>query len=368
MPQATLLIKPISNICNMRCHYCFYSDVSKHRDVASYGAMSRQTGEALVRKALNYADGFCSFGFQGGEPTLAGIDFFKSIVKMQHEFNHNNIKIYNSIQTNGYRLGSEWAEFFLENNFLAGLSLDGIKEVHDAYRPGADGLGTFEHVLETAEMFAEYNVDFNIICVVNKQVASRPKEIYSALKKYKYLQFIPCLDDFGAAESVYSPDAATYAEFLKVTFDEYYKDYMSGNYVSVRNFDNYLSILLGNPPEQCGMSGVCTCYFLVEADGSVYPCDFYVLDEWKIGNVNENSFTRMAKSPAAREFVEISRQVHADCRVCEWRGLCRGGCRRYREPYENGVLSKNSLCGAYSEFFRYAYEKMQKIVTNIGAR
>ena len=368
MPQATLLIKPVSNTCNMRCRYCFYADVSKHREIASFGMMNRQTCDALVRKALNYADDYCSFGFQGGEPTLAGLDFYKNIVKLQHEYNHNNVKIYNSIQTNGYKIDKEWAEFFAENNFLAGLSLDGIKETHEPYRPAADGLGTYEHVLETAELFTESGVDFNIICVVNNDVASHPKEIYSALKKYKYLQFIPCLDDFGEQGQKYSPDVANYASFLKNTFDEYYYDYIHGDYVSIRNFDNYLSILLGNPPEQCGMSGVCTCYFLVEADGSVYPCDFYVLDEWRIGNVNEHSFTRMAKSPPAKEFINISRQVNADCRVCEWRGLCRGGCRRYREPYAGGILPKNALCEAYIGFFEYAYDKMQEIVTNIRSR
>ncbi|MCL2059833.1 MAG: anaerobic sulfatase maturase [Oscillospiraceae bacterium] len=366
MPQMTLLIKPVSDACNMRCRYCFYADVAKRRGIAASGAMTPQTREALVRKALNFAEGYCSFGFQGGEPTLAGLEFFDEFVALEREYNHNNVQISNSIQTNGYGLGREWAEFFSRNKFLVGLSMDGTKNAHDSYRVGADGLGTFDAVVATAELFAEYNVDFNILCVVNDEVASRPGQVYAALRKYKFLQFIPCIDDFDATSPPeHSLAPAKYAKFLKSTFDSYYSDFMRGEYVSIRNFDNYLGILLGNPPEQCGMSGVCTCYFLVEADGNVYPCDFYVLEKWKIGNVGENSFARMIKSETAMEFVDTSRHVHEECRPCEWRGLCRGGCRRYREPLVDGVLSKNKLCAAYAEFFSYAYERMQQMATKL---
>ena len=366
MPFATFLIKPVSNSCNMRCRYCFYADVSKHRSVASYGVMTPQTCEATVRKALSYADEFCSFGFQGGEPTLAGLDFFKSFVRLQREYNYRNLRISNAIQTNGYKLGEDWAEFFAKNKFLAGLSLDGAQDAHDSFRTGPDGLGTYDSVAKTAEIFQKYNVDFNILCVVNSLVASRPKETYAALKKYGYLQFIPCIDDFGSdAQSPFSLGADAYAHFLKTTFDCYYSDYIRGDYVSVRNFDNYINILRGYQPEQCGMSGFCTCYFLVEADGGVYPCDFYVLDEWKLGNINEQSLMRMIKSAAAKEFVEISFQVHDECAQCKWNALCRGGCRRYREPALGGVLPLNKYCRAYKDFFAHALDRMQAIAKSL---
>ena len=369
MPPATMLIKPVSNSCNMRCAYCFYADVSKHREKASYGVMTSATCETLVRKALSYADNFCSFGFQGGEPTLAGLDFYKNLVELQHGYNHKNITVNNNIQTNGYKLGREWAEFFARNRFLVGLSLDGTKRVHDSYRTGAGGLGSYDGVIETAEMFAECGVEFNILCVVNNAVAANAADVYAALKKYKFLQFIPCLDEFGAeAPSPYSLDPPLYAKFLNVVFDAYYKDFMRGEYVSVRNFDNYVGMLLGNPPEQCGMSGVCTSYLLVEADGSVFPCDFYVLDEWKIGNINEHSLVRMMKSAVATQFVDVSMQMHENCVQCRWRGLCRGGCRRYREPVVGGVLSKNKLCGAFKEFFSHSYDKMVKMAENLRMR
>jgi uncharacterized protein len=353
----------------MRCAYCFYADVSKRRGMASYGFMTPHTCETLVQKALNYADGVCTFGFQGGEPTLAGLDFYVSLIKYQREYNLKNVRINNSIQTNGYRLGKEWAEFFAEHNFLVGLSIDGTKTAHDGYRADAAGRGTYDAAVETAELLDAHSVEFNILCVVNNAVASNAGDVYDSLRKYKYLQFIPCIDDFGAeSDSVYSLEPAAYAHFLNTAFDAYYRDFMRGDYVSVRNFDNYIGLLLGNPPEQCGMSGVCSCYFLVEADGSVFPCDFYVLDAWKIGNVNENSFARMLRSGAAKEFVGVSEQVHADCRACDWRGLCRGGCRRYREPAIDGVLQKNKLCPAYLDFFGRSYEKMVKIAEKLRRR
>jgi len=366
MPHATLLIKPVSDNCNMRCRYCFYNDVAKHRDVPSYGVMKPETLDALVRKALSFADGSCSFGFQGGEPTLAGLDFFKETVRLQLEYNYGNIPIANSIQTNGYRLGPEWAEFFRENNFLVGLSIDGVKHAHDSFRLGPDGAGTYERAMETAEMFVRQGVEFNILCVINNVVASYPVETYNALKKYKYLQFIPCLEGFDSlGPSPFTLDNDMYAGFLNATFGCYYADFMRGAYVSVRNFDNYVNILAGRPPEQCGMNGVCSCYFLIEADGSVYPCDFYVLDEWRIGNVNVNSFAKMIKNDAARRFIEVSHQIHEDCAACGWYGICRGGCRRYREPALGGVLAKNRHCGAFIDFFSHSFDKMMKMVEKL---
>jgi uncharacterized protein len=374
----------------MRCAYCFYADVARRREVASYGRMTPETCEALIRKAFFYAaDGAsCTFGFQGGEPTLAGLDYYKGFVMLQRAYNRANIGVNYTIQTNGYKLGAEWAHFFAENNFLVGLSIDGIKSVHDAYRRGADGGGTYGAVLETAEILSEFNVNFNILCVVNDAVASRPGEVYAALRKYKFLQFIPCLDDI---QSPYKTDAAApsaqiprpsltpdkYAGFLKTVFDMYYQDYMRGEFTSIRVFDNYVNMLLGYPPEQCGMNGFCNCYFLVEADGSVYPCDFYVLDEWRLGNVNETSLARMMKSETAARFVAMSRDQNPDCLRCEWRCLCNGGCRRYREQtgataaYDINTVSgeravsrglgKNILCGAYKDFFDYAYDKLKQI-------
>ena len=367
MPPLSLLIKPASGLCNMRCRYCFYADVSKHRTEASFGIMTPDTLETLVRKALGYAEGTCIFGFQGGEPTLAGLDFFKHLISLQRKYNSNRLKILNNIQTNGLRLKPSWAEFFALNNFLVGLSLDGSKPIHDMFRKDSNGGGTYDEVQKTAALFSRSKIEYNILCVVNNAIASAPREVYSTLRKHKFLQFIPCLDGFSSsAREPYSLSTENYANFMKVTFDKYYKDFTNGEYVSIRNFDNYVNIIKGRRPEQCGMNGKCSVYFLIEADGSVYPCDFYVFDEWSLGNVNNMSFPKMAKSATAQEFVDISKPIHPKCAVCKWFGLCHGGCRRYREPLIDNKPSLNILCEANKAFFEYAYDRMCKMAAKVN--
>ena len=365
MPPISMLIKPVSGLCNMRCKYCFYADVIENREVKSYGRMSLETLETLTRKALEFADGSCTFGFQGGEPTLAGLDFYKKLMELQRKYNVKNVRILNSIQTNGYAMDAEFARFLGQNKFLVGLSVDGTQAIHDSLRVDAAGKGTFERISRTAKLFDAHRVEYNILCVVNNLVASEPDKVYGALRRYRYLQFIPCIDNFDMEKKDFSLDADKYASFLKKTFDRYYRDFMSGNYISVRNFDNYISILMGRPPENCAMNGVCNCYFLVEGDGGVYPCDFYVLDEWQLGNVNTDSFARMLKSDAAHRFVEVSKFPDPACGGCRWRYLCRGGCRRDREPMVDGHMSLNKYCSAYKDFFAYSRGRMEEIAKRV---
>lgn len=367
MPPLNLLIKPASSLCNMRCKYCFYGDVSERRSFDSFGMMSENTLETLVKRAFEYADDRLCFAFQGGEPTLAGIDFYRKLIDLEKQYNTKNIAVSNSIQTNGYLIDDEWAEFFAKNGFLVGLSLDGTKEAHDSIRIDAAGKGTFDRVSAAAAVLEKHHVEFNILCVVNNFVARYPKKVYENLKKYRYLQFIACLDPFDGEKQIYSLKEDRYASFLKQTFDLYYRDIMSGNYVSIRNFDNYINILMGKHPESCAMSGFCTCYGVVEGDGSVYPCDFYVLDQWKLGNVNQNSIEEMLSSTTAKHFVEASLQVSQSCRACRYYPLCRGGCRRDREPFEGDMPPLNRHCKAYREFFEYSIDRMLEIAKALGA-
>lgn len=360
MPPLNLLIKPASSLCNMSCKYCFYKDVSSHREHRSYGIMTDGTLETVVRRTFEYADGFAGFAFQGGEPTLAGLDFYKKLISYQNKYNKNNIKVINSIQTNGYLLDEKWAGFFAENGFLVGLSLDGIKEAHDALRIDADGRGTYGTVIKAADTLKKHNVRFNILCVVSELVARHPKKVYESLKKYKYVQFIPCLDPFDGQKSRFSLSDIRYAEFLKQTFELYYNDITHGYDISVRNFDNYIGILAGHSPESCDLNGHCTCGPVIEADGSVYPCDFYVLDEWKIGNVCDDGFDKIIKSDAANRFVSGSYEIDNTCKACRYYKLCRGGCRRDREPFP----SLNRHCKAYKEFFENKIGKMLDLARN----
>ncbi len=329
------------------------------------GMMSLDTLETVVKKAFEYASDYIGFSFQGGEPTLVGLDFYRTLITLQHKYNTKNIKVSNSIQTNGYIIDDEWASFFAENHFLVGISLDGTKEAHDSIRVDAEGKGTFDRVIRAADILQKNGAEFNILCVVNNFVARHPKQVYNQLKKYKYIQFIACLDPLDGEKTRFSLSEERYASFLKQTFTLYYEDFIRGDYVSIRNFDNYVSILLGRHPESCAMNGFCTCYCVVEGDGSVYPCDFYVLDVWKIGNVRENGFSEMIGSEKAKEFVYKSLFVRDECKNCRYYKLCRGGCRREREPFADGLPSLNRHCKTHKEFFDSSIERMLEMATRI---
>lgn len=365
MPSLSLLIKPSSGNCNVRCKYCFYHDEQENRDTFSYGFMSEETLEVLVKKALQYADRECSFGFQGGEPTLRGLDFFRKVVALQKKYNVHGTRISNAIQTNGLLLDQEWADFLHENHFLVGLSLDGDKALHDANRLDPAGKGTYSRVMHAAQLLTAHKVDFNILTVITGKTADSIGRIYNFYRRsgLLYQQYIPCLDPLGEARggTPYALTPEKYAKFLKTLFDLWYRDVQSGKFIYIRYFENLMGILLGQRPESCGMTGSCMIQNIVEADGSIYPCDFYCLDEWKLGNILEDDFPALMQSQKAREFVEVSLHKPAGCAACQWYNLCRGGCRRDWEPMAAGQAPENYFCSAYQEFFTYAAPRMREM-------
>ena len=362
MPNLTVLIKPVSSSCNMRCKYCFYADVSQKRQHTSLGKMSEETLDNLVRRAMRYAVGSVTFLFQGGEPTLAGLEFFQKLVYYQISYNSRKIAVHNAIQTNGYFLDDALLDFLAQEHFLVGVSFDGTPLIHDRMRITPAGQGTSAAIENTIQRLRQKDIEFNILCVVNRYVAQHPKECFQYLRQYNYIQYIACLDDFDGTVTDYSLTASDYTAFLKETFDLYYQAFCEGKFVSIRNFDNYLGILAGSEPENCAMCGRCAKYYLIEADGGVYPCDFYVLDEWKMGNINDSSFFKLSKSPVAAEFTEVSLHIDQACKKCQWYYLCRGGCRRDREPVIAGIPNLNKWCSCYQELFAYALPRMQEMV------
>ncbi len=361
MNPVTLLIKPASSLCNLRCKYCFYHDVAQKRMSESYGMMSYETLEIMVRKVFQYASGYATFGFQGGEPTLIGLSFFEKLIELQKKYNTRGIKVYNTIQTNGTNLNVKWAEFLHNNNFLVGISIDGSPDIHDRFRVMPGGKGSFDKVISAVKLLEKYKVEYNALCVVNNVVAENATKVYRFFKsnKIQYLQFIPCLNPLGDehANYEYTLSDLNYLNFLKITFDKWYDDWKSNTPISIRTFDNYVSMIAGYPPESCGMSGICNCYFLVEADGSTYPCDFYVLDRYRLGNIRDDSFDDMITSDIAYDFIDESKKLPDKCKTCKWYKMCRGGCKRNRDP-ETG---ENLYCNAYYNFFEYAYPRMEEI-------
>ena len=355
MPPINILIKPASSACNMACKYCFYRDVAEHREQAFEGMLSLQKMERVIRAGMEYADHSCSFAFQGGEPTLAGLDFYRGVVELEKKYARSGVEIHNAIQTNGMLIDEEWAAFLAENRFLVGLSLDGPAELHNLNRLDTVGEGTFNRVMRTARLMEKHRVEFNILCVVTGRNARSVEKIYRFYRRqgFRWLQFIPCLDSLEQqrGEEKYHLSAENYGDFLIRLFDLWYEDLQRGEYISVRHLDNWLSILLGGQPEACSMTGQCAVQFVVEGDGGVYPCDFYVLDEWRMGTVGESSFAEMQRGEVAARFIQASLRVPNKCRRCRWYGLCRNGCRRNRMTLLAGEVDRNCYCEAYQRFF-----------------
>lgn len=359
MPPLSILIKPVSGSCNMKCSYCFYTDEIQNREIACTGKMTPDIMHALIDKVFNWCDSECTFAFQGGEPTLAGIDFyeaFSSYVNLHS--NPNHIQIHYAFQTNGLLIDDAWASWFAKNHVLVGISLDGPKNIHDKYRKDHFGQGTFDRVMSSIKVLKKYNVDYNILCVVHAASAYKARKIYEFYRKndMNYHQYIECLDPLEAERGhfEYSLTPNRYEAFLKDLFDAWYEDMISGHYVYNRYFENLMMILLGQGPESCNMRGFCGPQWVIEADGSTYPCDFYVLDEWRLGNILTDSFENMEKIRHESGFIEKSKPIPDECRSCKWLMLCRNGCRRNRGFNGMDVNGKNYFCSAYKNFLEYA--------------
>lgn len=351
MPPVHLMLKPASAGCNLRCRYCFYADEAASRAVGVRGVMTRETAALAARRALEHAEGSCTFAFQGGEPTLAGLEFFERFVEDAKAANTRGVRVAYAFQTNGVALDDRWAAFFAKNNFLVGVSLDGTAAVHDALRPAPGGNPSHAVVLENLRRLRRFGVACNVLTVVTKQLARNVRETYELFGRedLRYQQYIPCMDPLGEAHGAhdYSLTPREYGKFLHRLFCLWKADLDRGRYVSIRHFDNWMGILLGNPPESCNMRGVCSVQYVAEADGSVYPCDFYCLDEWKLGDVRTDSFADLDARREALGFLARSVPVPDECRRCPWYALCRNGCPRDREGAEN----RNIYCAAHREFF-----------------
>lgn len=404
MPAASILIKPASANCNIDCKYCFYKCLSSNREEYSKGFMSEETLEQLIIQAIDYAEGYVAFAFQGGEPTLAGLDFFRKAVELQKKHNTKNLTIENTIQTNGMLMDEEWAKFLAKNHFLVGLSLDGPKKIHDRFRTDVSGNPTFEKVMGTMKLFEQYGVEYNILSVITSESADKASYLYKFYKRnhFRYIQLIPCMDEHvrtvsdkaednmvqsetanagrvpdvskvqnankvqnaGVASNCgnnignqYAVSPTQYGKFLCELFDLWYEDFCKGEKMDIRMFSNLAQMAAGYPAEECGMCGHCTCYFVVEGDGSVYPCDFYCMDQWKLGTVKD-SFKNLIQSQKVKDFIEPSLVVSEKCKKCPYFSLCRGGCRRWREAAED-TLAINYLCPAYEMLFAHTWQRIQ---------
>ena len=366
MKQLNFLIKPSSSLCNMQCRYCFYADISDKRMVKSYGLMSVETAECLISSAFSAIDpgGEITFAFQGGEPTLVGLSFYKTFIKLEKKHEKPGVTVHHMIQTNGYSINEDWAAFFFKHNFLVGLSIDGTRAIHNLYRIDSFGSGTWKNAANSLQLLQKNHVDVNLLCVVTKQCARNPQKVYHTLKKLGagYLQFIPCLDplDIPRGEDAFSLTPEAYSNFLCGLFDAWYLDWKVGQYTSIRLFDDYVHILMRQPSSSCTTSVQCGHYLVVEGDGGLYPCDFYVLDNWFLGNIRDVDLAQIDQCKLVQDFLEESRHHPNDCKSCQWYFVCCGGCKR--DWYMQNGIQKNYYCSSFQKFFAYYHSRLHEIV------
>jgi len=361
MPPLNLLIKPASSKCNLNCKYCFYHNISENRLVKDHGKMSKHVLENLIKKSFEYAEFYIYFAFQGGEPTLAGIEYFYQFHEYVEYYNIKKIQVSYSLQTNATLLDQGWVELFKKYNYLIGVSLDGMEDIHDCFRKDWDQKGSFQDVMSSIKILQQNKVDFNILTVITKKTVENIDNIYDFFQKqdFKYLQFIPCMDKIDEKiDYEYHLSSDLYAIFLKKLFLRYKKDLINKNYMSIRYFDNLVRMMLGRNPESCAMVGKCSITPTIESDGSVYPCDFYVLDQYKLGNILNISFDEVFNHQIVYDFVQDSLILHDKCKSCKYLSICRGGgCKKYRDSSH----MRNYFCDAYYQFFELNYKELLDI-------
>jgi len=363
---SSLLIKPASALCNLDCAYCFYLD----RETDPYATlaartMSTDTLERLVDSYLFYSYPNSVFAFQGGEPTLAGPAFFERLVEFQKQYGRNGQNVSNSLQTNGILIDDRWCRLFREYNWLIGISIDGPREVHDLYRVNRGGEGTWNRVMAAIDCLKKNQVEFNVLCVISRANVDRPLEIYRFFRSLgvEYLQYIQ-LSEFDAAGQPlpFTITAGQYGKFLRETFDLWWPERRK---VRIRGFDNIAEALAGQPPGNCTMHENCHSYAVVEYNGDVYPCDFFVEEAWKLGNIHLDSWAEIARRRRRYEFAAKKAIPHPACQDCDYRTLCHGGCPKHRHDPRRKFEDLDYFCETYRMIFGKAVEPLRREVERL---
>ncbi len=367
----SVLVKPAGADCNMACEYCFYLEKGELYPKRKVHRMSIPVLEELVRQVMQNGEAMVSFNWQGGEPTLMGLDFYKKAVGFEQKYGVQGQSVGNGFQTNGILINEEWCEFFKGYSFLVGLSLDGPEHVHDRYRRDRGGRPTWKRVMKAAELMGRYGVAYNILAVVNDYSADFAKETYSFLTKEalpegqqeKFLQFIPIVERDAASGrgASFSVSGEAFGKFLCEIFDCWLADFRDGwSTVSVRFFDTVFHSYLGLEAPECTSMKECGCYVVVEHSGDVYSCDFFVEPRWKLGNVLKDNLVDLLNSPRQQEFGRMKATLPPPCLDCRWVDTCHGGCTkdRIRDPADRGLCH---FCSSYKMFFEHADEQFRRL-------
>jgi uncharacterized protein len=373
------MAKPSGPDCNLACKYCFYLE----KDVLFNGPkMHNMSDEVLEEYVRQYCESQNTpeivFAFQGGEPTLQGIEFFKKVVQLQKKYASGR-PVQNALQTNGFLIDNEWCKFLAKENFLVGLSLDGPRHIHDKFRVDRGGKPTFDRVMKTLKLMKAHRVEFNTLTCVTKQSAPHALEIYNFLKKTgsTFLQFIPIVErkpnrealelglklavpSFLAEEDTddrvmpWTVPAAAYGKFLTEIFDEWVRRDVGTTFVQI--FDVALNAWMGMPPPLCIFAETCGDAMIIEHNGDIYSCDHFVYPENRLGNIMETPMGEMAHSPQQEKFGNDKRDKLPDyCRKqCPFYFMCHGACPKHRFiSTPGGEPNLSWLCEGYKAFFSH---------------
>ncbi|MEX9253776.1 anaerobic sulfatase maturase [Pseudenterobacter timonensis] len=338
------MAKPASSRCNLKCRYCFYLDKPENKP------MDDATLEAFIRQQIAAQPGpEVHFAWQGGEPTLCGIDFYRRAVALQQRYGQGK-RIHNAFQTNGVLINDEWCRFFRDNGWLVGISLDGPPELHDTFRVNRRGNPTHHKVMAAIERLCACQVPFNLLTVVNQLNSQQPEKMYRYLRARgtPFLQFIPLVEQDNPA----SVTDQQWGDFLNRVFDIWVKEDIGRVFVQL--FDSTLGVWCGYPSQMCSLAETCGHAFALEANGDLYQCDHFVYPAYRLGNIHQTPLTAMNHSEAARAFSQHKRATLSEaCRNCAARRLCNGDCPKHRRE------GKSVLCDGYRAFFRHSAPHMR---------
>ena len=389
-----LLAKPTGAVCNLDCTYCFFLS----KDALYPGdsmRMSNETLESYLRQLLGcQPDGPVSIAWQGGEPTIMGLDFYRRVVELIEQFRRPNQTIEHTMQTNGTLLNESWVKFLKANNVLVGLSMDGPKTMHDKYRVGKDGKGSFDDVLEAWRLLREHDVETNILCSLHAGNADFPLEVYRFFRDElgaQHLQFIPIIeratalnldiaekgwsDKPGRRRLLYKQEgnlvttrsitARQYGDFLTAVFDEWVKRDVGEIFVQL--FDVTLGAHVGLY-SLCVHAPTCGAALALEHNGDLYSCDHFVEPDHLLGNIHQTPLIEMATSPQQISFGrDKADSLPQMCRACDVRFACNGGCPKDRfVSTPDGETGLNYLCDGFLNFFRHVdgpMKEMAKLVS-----
>lgn len=368
----TSMVKPVGSLCNMRCKYCYYLDKAALYDYRQ-PLMSYELLERYIRANIEGNNSpVIAFAWHGGEPLLAGKEFFRKAVALEQKYAEGRT-VENSIQTNGLLLDDEWCAIFRDNNFLVGVSIDGPEHIHDAHRVDAGGQPTFARVMKGIERLYRNRVEYNTLTTVNIHSEGRGAEVYNFLRGISvFMQFLPvaellCDGRIQSPEAQkadiapWSVSAKGFGEFMCDVFDIWVKKDVGRRYVQL--FDATLALMVGVQPSVCSLCETCGSGLTVEHNGDVYCCDHFVYPEYKIGNIHTDRLADLAYCDRQFEFGVAKRALlPRECRHCKYYNLCHGECPKHRFIDDNrGEYGKNYLCEGYKHFYDHTAQAMERM-------